>query len=375
VKNILYISAFSHIGGGEISLLLLLKNLDHQMVRPFLICYSEGPFVQKAKALGIKTVIFKRNYPFASVVIVLKIFSFLKKNSINLVHVNSLDIRAGIVAWLARVPFIGHLRVIFPFTWRDRLFVQLSNRTIAVSNAVMNAFCKKRSSYRDKFIVIPNATEIPRNLTSAPLRKEFRLPKDSKLIGAVGRIDPCKGYEFFLESAAIIKKQWEKVFFFIVGDVVPGDSEGKYYLDILRRKTAELNLQNCLFFTGYREDISKIIKSLDILVIPSIVLKKNRVEITEGFGRVAIEAMAVEMPVVATNTGGLPEIVEDNINGMLVPPGDPYAITQAVIMILNDPVKARTLGKAGRKRVKEIFSIERNIGETEKIYFDILKNK
>jgi glycosyltransferase involved in cell wall biosynthesis len=372
IKNVIYISPFAHIGGAEKSLLIFLKYLDNRMFKPLLTCYVEGPLIKHARKLDIKTIIFKRDSFLSNFFLVWKIFIYIKQNRIDLVHVNSLDIRAGIAAWLAGVPLIGHLRVIFPFTWRDRLFVQLSNRTIAVSNAVVNAFCRRRSFVRDKFIVIPNATELPRNLTPAPLKQEFGLPTDAKLIGVVGRMDPWKGYEFFLESAAIIKKHWEKIFFFIVGDVVPGDSEGRLYLDILRRKTAELNLQDCLFFAGYREDILKVIKSLNVLVVPSIVLKKNRGKVTEGFGRVVIEAMAVEVPVVVSSVGGLEEIVEDKVSGILVNPGNPSAIAKAVLSILTDESKARKLGVAGQKRVKELFDVHNIMEKITELYFEVL---
>ncbi len=375
MKNILYISPFTYIGGGEISLLILLKNLDHQMVRPFLICYAEGPLVQKAKKLGIKSAVLKRNYLFSSIFIVLKIFSYIKKNSIHLVHVNCFDIRAGIAARLARVPLIGHLRVIIPFTWRDRLFVRLSQKVIAVSNAVIDTFCRGRPSYRDKFEMIPNAVEIPNSLTPVPLRKEYDIPEDTKLVGSVGRIDPWKGYEYFSRAAALIKKQRSDVFFFIIGDVSQRDREGRAYLDILKKQAAELDLKDRLFFTGFREDILKVIKTLDILVVPSIVIKKYGGEVTEGFGRVAIEAMAVEVPVVASKIGGLTEIIEDNVFGMLVPPGNPNAIAEAVLSILTDKIKAKAMGKAGRKRVEESFTIQQHADKIKKLYLEILKER
>jgi glycosyltransferase involved in cell wall biosynthesis len=372
MKKIVYISPVSSIGGGEISLLTLLNNLDREMFQPFLICYEDGPLVQKAKQSSIDVLEFKRDSFLSNVLLIWKIFKYIRQNHIDLVHVNSLDIRAGIAAWLAMVPLIGHLRVIFPFTWRDRLFARLSLKLIAVSNAVVDSFCRKRPFYRDKFILIPNAVEISNNLVPAPLKEEFGLPEVAKLVGAVGRIDPWKGYEFFLESAVIIKKLWRNVFFFIVGGVVHKHREGKLYSDMLKKKTTELNLQDCLIFTGFREDILRVIKSFDVLVVPSIILKRDRGEVTEGFGRVAIEAMAAMVPVVATNTGGLPEIVEDNISGMLVPPGDPHAMAEAVISFLADPVKARIFGKAGRKRVEELFTVQQHIKNIQNLYLRMI---
>lgn len=374
-KNILYISPFSHRGGGEISLLAILKNLDKKRFKLSLVCYAEGFLVEKARELGIDVIVFKRDYLFSNFSILWKLFRYIRKNNIHMVHVNCLDIRAGIAAWLAKVPFVGHLRVVFPFTLRDRLFARLSQKVIAVSNAVVDSFCRRKPSYRHKFIVIPNAVELPDSLNPAPLRGEYDISKNTKLVGSVGRIDPYKGFEYFLIAAAFVKKQRSDVFFFIIGDVAQGDREDMTYLDRLKRQTAELNLQDRLFFTGFREDILKVIKALDILVVPSIVIKKDRGEITEGFGRVAIEAMAVGVPVVASKIGGLTGIVEDNVSGMLVPPGNSIAIAEAVLSILANEVKAKALGEAGRKRVEKFFTIQQQADKIKKLYLEILQEK
>lgn len=372
-KNILYISPFPHIGGGEISLLTILKNLDKKRFKLSLICYAEGLFVEKARKLGIDVIVFKRDSLFSNVSILWKLLRYIKKNNIHIMHVNCLDIRAGIAAWLAGVPFIGHLRVVFPFTWRDRLFVQLSRKVIAVSNAVVNAFCKESSGYMSKFVVIPNAIEIPGDITPARLREEFRLSSDTKLVGAVGRIDTFKGYEYFIESASIIKREMLNVAFFIIGGVI--HEEGEMYLTNLKRSVSKLGLSDCLFFTDFREDILSVIAALDILVVPSIEIRKAGGRVTEGFGRVAIEGMVVGVPVVASNIGGLTEIVEDNVSGMLVPPGNSSAIAEATLFILADEVKAKALSEAGRKRVEELFTIQQQADKIKKLYLKILERR
>lgn len=373
MKNILYISPFSHIGGGEISLLTIIKHLDKGIFNYSLICYAEGPFVEKVKELDVKIIIFKRDSLLSNFSIIWNIFQYIRRNNINMVHVNCLDIRAGIAVWLAGVPFIGHLRVIFPFTWRDYLFVRFSKKVIAVSNAVVNAFCKERPFYRDKFIIIPNAVEVPENIVPAPLKKEYNLPENVKLVGAVGRIDSCKGYEYFIKAANIIRNNKKKdVFFFIIGGISHGDIEGQEYLEMLKSEVNELKLNDRCFFTGFREDVLEVIKVLDVLVVPSVVIKKGGGVVTEGFGRVAVEAMALGVPVVASNIGGLKEIIENNVSGILVPPCNPAAIAEAVTSILSDEIKAgTTMGKNGKKRVEEAFTVQKNMGRIQELYIRI----
>lgn len=373
MKNILYISPPSHIGGGEISLLLILKHLDKERFKPRLICYSEGPFVERARALGIEVVVLKRGSLPSSLSLVLNIIRYIKEKEIDLVHINSLDIRAGIASWLAGVPFVGHLRVIFPFTWRDRLFVRLSRKVVAVSNAVVNAFCREKKILEEKFIVVPNAVEIPEDITPAQLRKEFKIPKNAKLIGAVGRIDPYKGYEYFINAASLINRYREDVYFFIIGGVSDEDIDGKKYLERLEKQVSEKGLEEVIFFTGFRKDILEVIKALEILIVPSVVIKKDRGEVTEGFGRVAIEAMAAGVPVVASDIGGLREIIEDGISGILVPPGEPEKIAEAVIKILENDNFKDSLKENGKRRFETLYTPERYMGSLNAIYNDILK--
>lgn len=375
MENILYISPLSHIGGGEVSLLLILKHLDKERFKIRVICYSEGPVVEKARNLGIDVNIFKRSSFFSNFAIVWDIFRYIKKNNIQLVHVNTLDIRGGIAAWLARIPFIGHLRVIIPFTWRDRLFVRFSGKVIAVSNAAIDAFCGERKYLSEKFIVIPNTVEVTENLTTAPLRRDFSIPEDAKLVGAVGRIDLWKGYEYFIEAATRIKKKIGNIYFFIIGGTSAEDREGQGYLDILERQVYDLGLKGSLFFTGFREDAIETIKALDVLVVPSVVLKMDKGEVTEGFGRVAIEAMAVGVPVVASNVGGLKEIIEDRVSGLLVTPGNPEAIAGAVISLIENPELANSIRNMGKRRFEEVYTPERCIKSLIILYFNILKKK
>ena len=181
--SILYVSPFSHIGGGEVSILTVINNLDKARFSSSLICYEDGLFVERVKGLGIKVAVFRRAGFFSEIFIVRNLVHYIKKNGIALVHVNSLDIRAGIAARLAGVPCIGHLRVAFPFTWRDHLFVRMSSATIAVSRFVVDEFCKEAQSCRTKFIVMPNMVDVPPEVRPAPLRTEFAIPADAPMVG------------------------------------------------------------------------------------------------------------------------------------------------------------------------------------------------
>ena len=372
--NILYVSPFSHIGGGEVSILTVISNLDRKVFYPILVCYEDGPFVEKARRSGIETIIFRRAGPMTEFSIIWKLVRYIKKNKTCLMHVNSLDIRAGIAAWLARIPFIGHLRVIFPLTWRDRLFVRLSTLTIAVSEVAADEFCKYSEVYRNKFIIIPNVVDMAREVRAAPLRSEFNIPEAAFLIGMAGRMDPFKGHTVFIDAAPLIRKDAPQTRFFIIGGASPGKGDEVKYLEMLKEKIMGLGLTENFIFTGFRDDILSTIAALDVIVMPSRVIRKGGRIVTEGFGRVAIEAMAVGVPVVASDTGGFKEIIKNGVTGILVPISDPAAIAENVIYLLRDRERADAIRAAAKSRFEALYST-RSLYKLYNVYDNVINKE
>lgn len=370
--RILYVSQFSHIGGGEVSLFTAIKHLNREKFKAYFLCYEEGPLVDKIRALGLETTILKRRSFLSSFLIVWKIFRFIKSHAIEIIHVNSLDIRTGVAAWLAGAPCIGHVRVIFPFSWRDRLFVRLSKKTIAVSNAVVQEFCKDDLKLKEKFIVIYNAIDIPDEVIPAQLHEALGIAAGVKLIGAVGRIDPVKGYEYFIDAAALLKEEMPDIAFLIIGKASLGDQEGMRYFEVLKECIGKAALDNYIFFTGFRDDVLNVIAALDVVVVPTIELKGCGWLRTEGFGRVAIEAMAAGVPVIASCVGGLKEIIEDGKSGLLVAPKDAGAIKDAVKKITSDKALKETLVREGKIRVAELFSVRQHSAALTELYTKLI---
>lgn len=368
MKNILHVSPFSNLGGGEFSLLLELKNLDRKRFRSFCVCYSDGELSKKLKELDIEVTIFERKGLFSHLSIIFRLSNFIKKNKINLVHVNSLDIRAGIASCIAKCPCVGHLRVIFPYTWRDRLFVRLSSCVIAVSEAVIEAFSRFYPECKDKFILVHNAVDLPKGLKRADLKKEFGLDREAVLIGSAGRIDFWKGYEYFIDSALIIKKQFQNSVFFIFGGFPGGSNDTGDYSLSLKEEVNKVGLRDCFIFAGFRSDILSVIADLDVMVVPSLEVGKKKTARAEGFGRVVIESMAVGVPVVATETGGLKEIIKSGEDGLLVPSADSAGIARAVIKLLTDAEFKSSIIARGKQKINESFSVEKYISTLSVIY-------
>ena len=197
---------------------------------------------------------------------------------------------------------------------------------------------------------------------SETLKKELGLEPKSNLVGMVAAFRPRKGAEYLIKAIPVVLQQVPETWFVFVGH---GEwVEGKDYIDLLRTLAASLNVDSHAIFIGFRRDVPSVIRSLDVLILPSL--------FGEGSSMVLMEAMALERPVISTLTEGNREVVEDGITGLLVPPADEKSLGQAIINLLSDREKARKMGEAGRDRVNRMFRAEVMARNYEKLYEEIL---
>ncbi len=152
MRTILYVSPPARLGGGEISLLTLVAGLPRDRYRPVIVTYEDGELVERLRAMGVDVEVLRRGPA-----LIPRLARLIRRQEAGLVHVNLFDLRAALAARWAGVPLIGHLRVIFPFRWPDRLFVRLCDRTIAVSDAVRDHFCRDAPDLRARFRTAYNA--------------------------------------------------------------------------------------------------------------------------------------------------------------------------------------------------------------------------
>ena len=231
-----------------------------------------------------------------------------------------------------------------------RWFCRRASRVIAVSDAVKRRLVKQDDVPPEKIAVIPNA--VPANPNSGsgtpPLRDELR---DRPLVGVLARLQPEKGVATFLKAGAHVAKVVPQACFIVVGDG-PLRTE----LEVLvRRLCMEQNVR----FLGFRSDPRALIELLEVLVVPSL---------TEGAPLVVLEAMAAGVPIVASAVGGIPDQIRHEGEGLLVPPGDPAALGDAVLKLLRDPGLARRMGASGCRKVTTVFSHAEMVARTENVY-------
>jgi len=171
-------------------------------------------------------------------------------------------------------------------------------------------------------------------------------------IGMIGRITPWKGQELFIAAAKEVIKSNPETIFFIIGD--PDNKENKLFKKFLEKEIQRTGLQKKIVFTGFQSNIKSVIASLDVVVLPSIK--------PEPSGKVILEAMAMEKPVIATNHGGPTELIANGKTGFLVPPKKDD-LANKLRFIVTHPKIGRKMGKEGKKRIVKLFSLERNIQE------------
>ncbi len=178
---------------------------------------------------------------------------------------------------------------------------------------------------------------------------------DRIVVGIVAKLSPVKGHQYFLEAAAEIAEARPDVAFLVVGDGIRKRE--------LEEMAAELGIADRVTFAGARDDVPSLLKLMDVFVLSSL---------SEGSPNAVLEAMAAGLPVVATDVGGLPEIVIDGESGILVPPGDSGALAAAVRELLDDPTRAGTMGRAGLALAMDRHDIEKVVREVEGIMDHLL---
>ena len=183
------------------------------------------------------------------------------------------------------------------------------------------------------------------------VHEAFWLPHQAPVVGNVAALVPHKGQRHLIEAARLVIRQMPDVRFVILGE---GELRGA-----LERQVREYHLEKHVFLPGFRTDVLGCMKGFDLFVMSSV---------TEGLGTALLDAMACSRAVVATQTGGIPEVVEDGVTGKLAAPRDHAAMAQLILALLADEALRRQMGDAGLARVQARFTVERMVSETAAVY-------
>jgi len=366
IKNILYVSYTGQIlGGGEISLLKLLENLDRTRFNPVLFIPDAGELQRQVHNINIETIIapyHKIKNPinfFLALSTIKTITAIVRNKKISLIHCNStggLTLLAAVAAKLRAIPFIWHVRTINKAFIIDFILACLTTKIVVNSHATAKRFAWMHTQ---KIEIVYNGVDINKFNPAADiakLRKSLIENKDNILVGTIGRYHKIKGYKYFLSAAAAVIKSLPNIRFIIAG--VDYDNNN-YYLTKLKQQAKRLMVTDTVIFTGSYPDPAAITNAMDICVSTSP---------NEAFGRNIIEGMACAKPFIAFDSGGPREIIENNISGILVKPRDSRALADKIIELALNPDLRKTLGENARKRVEGLFTIDAHAKNIEAIY-------
>ncbi len=304
------------------------------------------------------------------------IWRIIKKYNPLIVHTHSskAGLMGRLAAKLAGAPIIVHTphgHVFFGYfgPFKTKLFIileklasRITDKIVALTNREKKDHILFKIAEEDKFSVIYSGIELNILKESSSeekqnLKKELGIPENSLIVGTAGRLVPVKGPEFLVKSSQYIISKYPDTYFMFTGD-------GPLEQD-LKRKALEMGISENIIFLGWRDDVAKIISIYDIFVLPSL---------NEGMGRVLAEAMALGKSIVASNVGGIPDLVIHGKNGFLVPPKNPEELAKYIQVLLEDKDKREKMGLAGKEMALN-FGAESMVEKIASLYEELLIQK
>jgi len=315
-------------------------------------------------------------HPLKDVIALTTLSLFLKKEKYDIVHchtskggfIGRLAARLAGVRIIIYSPhgdiFKGYFGSLVTniFVLLEKFIARFTDKIVTLSKKGTERFLGQGIGTRQQLKHIYNGIDIKSyehtKATKSEKRSELGLGKDDFVCATVGRLVPVKGHKYLIEAIQKMVKIIPYAKFLFIGD---GDLKPQ-----LLKQIDSLGLRDNIFLLGARSDIAEILNCTDIFLLPSL---------NEGFGIVLVEAMAMKKPVIATNVGGIPEIVVNETTGILVPPKDPEAFSSAIIKLYNNPETSLEMGLAGYSRAKELFDITTTVNEFEGLYNDLIKEK
>jgi glycosyltransferase involved in cell wall biosynthesis len=243
----------------------------------------------------------------------------------------------------------------------NRILSKITDKIVAVSEEVKKDIIQYDKIEPSKVVVIPNGIDTEKfnpKGNYADIRKEFSIKEDTIVAGFIGRIVPAKGLEYLIDSIPHVKGEFNNIKLLIVG-------EGSL-VKRLREQAKEKKVYDSIIFAGRRRDIPDILSCIDVFVMPSI---------AEGLPNALLEAMAMAKPIIATEVGGIPEVIKNRFNGILVPPRDIRALATAIKELTGNAQVAAKMGQAARDLVLDNFSIKLIAQRWQTLYLSLLKEK
>ncbi|MDD4767019.1 MAG: glycosyltransferase [Desulfotomaculaceae bacterium] len=360
--KILHIIGGGEFGGAEKHILNLAGAVDLQAVELTVCCLFSAPFVEIAARAGIKALAVPMRSK-ADFAVIRKLSGLIQSGEFDLVHTHG--VRANLLGRLAarqagKKKVITTVHSLLERDYQGMALRYVNSLAERATRSLTGHFIAVSQGLKDRLVAggIPaqSITVIYNGILLDGLRpvdaaEADLTSREAPLVGIVARLHAVKGHRYFIEAAREILLQRPATRFLIVGDGP--------YRPVLEKLAGSMGVSDKVVFTGFVEDVYSLMAELDLLVISSL---------WEGFGLTAIEALALGVPVVATEVGGLPEVVQHGETGLLAPPADAAALAKSIVWMLEHPQEGREMAAKGGDMVRRKFTAEEMARRTVNLY-------
>lgn len=367
-KRIVHIIGGGEIGGAERLVLTLMQLLDKTRYEVQLICLCPGPFAELAAEKGFKVTTLAMKHRL-DITMIKPIRQYLAENHIDLVHTHG--VRANLVGRPAAkkegLPVVTTVHSVLDYDYDHvlkayvaRLVTRLGNKYtdqfIAISKAIAQELVDLKVP-ENKINIIYNGLDTSKLISTRPpeeLSSSWGLNPNCPVISMIARLHPVKGHEYFLRAARLVIDSGIEARFLIIGEGI-----SRHDIEI---QVKQLGLEDYVVMPGYYSQVADIYAISSILCVPSLM---------EGLGLVVLEAMYCGVPVIASRVGGIPEIISNGVDGILIEPGDFKALAEAITSLYKDANQREFLVQNGLNKVKH-FTIEYMGEQVDDLYQSLL---
>lgn len=358
--RIVHVETGTHLYGGALQVLYLLKGLSEHQVENVLVCPASSQIGSAAQDLADKIY----RIPMAGdldLMFIYRLWRILRSERPDILHLHSrrgADILGGLAGRLAGTPVVLSRRVDNPEgnVW-TAIKYRFYCKVITISQNIREVLLQAGVPAH-KVVCVPSAVDVNAYRHSCDrqwFESEFKIPPQAKVCAIIAQLIPRKGHRYLFEAFREISQTLPNCHLLVFGK---GPLENK-----LQQQCHNLGIGHRVHFLGFRKDLVRCLCCVDVVAHPAKL---------EGLGVSLLQAAAAGVPIVATATGGIPEIVHHGVNGYLVPVGDSKGLTRRIVSLLNKPELARHLGSAGRKIANKSFSIASMVQGNLQVYAELL---
>jgi glycosyltransferase involved in cell wall biosynthesis len=405
-SNILYVESNvdGTIGGSYYSLFFLVSTIDKSKYNTSVVFYRKNPMIKNFTEIGCKVILFKKgetininrwlknkiynpifsrilwiplkflqmisNLFIDAILPTFKCYYIIKSENIDIVHMNNTLQKPQewiFAAIITKTKLVAHERGINTRISKiSKLLAGSFDAVICISKAVIKNL-ENNCGLKKNLHLVYNAldpTQFQPNRNIHEIKKEIGLKREDFVVGVIGNVKAWKGQDVALRAIAIVKQKYTNVKCLIIGGSAKSADEYSLKINSIVQKN---QLEKNVLFLDFRLDVKNYVNALDILLHTSV--------LPEPFGRVLLEGMALEKPVVTVSIGAGPEIVVHQETGLVIEPGNEHALANAIIFLYENRSISKKMGIAGRQRLEQNFKVDDNTKKTEEIYQKILNKK